>query len=280
MPSNYEAWNSHEHPEEFDNLRFVPTFALKGVYESFNDVQLLCEVAKHMATGFSVLEVGCATGEFSRYLSARYPRATYTGWDISPPAIERARSKFPKGPKFHLVDPDLNADEEIHADILFCRDVVHHQDDPFSLIKKLYELCTKSMVLRIRTRDVGETVLDPNLSCQSVYGKWVPFVVLNCDELLAELMRLNPRPGRIKLVKDYIILGGSNGRFLPKSCYEESTGTAETALVVEVGGDERIGCKIEQEVKKELSGHSLLGRITRKSLESLLRKSYAGSTWW
>ena len=78
MASNYEAWNSREHPEEFDNLRFVPTFALKGVFESFNEVQLLCEVAKYMATGFSVLEVGCATGELSRYLSARYPRATYT----------------------------------------------------------------------------------------------------------------------------------------------------------------------------------------------------------
>ena len=127
---------------------------------------------------------------------------------------------------------------------------------------------------------MGETVLDPNISCQSIYGRWVPFIVLNCDEVLAELMRLDPRPDRIKLVKDYIILGGSNGRFLPKSCYEESTGTAVTALLVEKGGDGLSQCKIEQEVRRERTGHSLLGRISRKSIAYLLGKSYSGRTWW
>ena len=123
MASPHEAWNSHEHVEEFDAFRFIPTFALKGIYESFNEVGLLREVAKGMSAGFSILEVGCATGELYRYLSARYPRVTYTGCDISQPAIERARGKYPRGASFHLVDEQLDAVKEMGADIVFCRDV-------------------------------------------------------------------------------------------------------------------------------------------------------------
>ena len=123
--------------------------------------------------------------------------------------------------------------------------VIQHQADPFTFLKELYGLCARSMILRLRTRDVGESVLDPQLSCQYAYGTWVPFIVLNCDEVVSELTRLEPRPARIKLVKDYVVLGSLNGRFLPKSCYEESTGTAVTALLVEKGSDNHSKCKSE-----------------------------------
>ena len=282
MSSRYEAWRSDKHPEEFDNLRFVPTFALKGAYERFNEVRLLSEMAREMAGGFSVLEVGCATGEFYRYLSARYPKAAYTGYDISRQAIERASNKFPTKASFHTVDEELNGVQpaRARADIVFCRDVVHHQTNPFAFLKKLYGLCTRSMILRMRTRDVGESVTDAELSCQYVYGTWVPFIVLNCDEAVSELVKMEPRPARIKLVKNYEVLGGSNGRFLPRSCYEESTGTAVTALLVEKGGNGHSEPKIEQEVREEPSYSSLLGRVTRKSLERLLKQGYGGRTRW
>ena len=280
VSSRYEAWRSHEHPEEFDNLRFVPTFALKGAYQRFNEVRLLREMARDMAGGFSLLEVGCATGEFYRYLSAQYPKAAYTGYDISRPAIERARNKFPTRESFHIVDEELNGVQMTKADIVFSRDVVHHQTRPFDFLKRLYGLCTRSMILRMRTRDVGESVTDAELSCQYVYGKWVPFLVLNCEEVVSELTRMEPRPARIKLVKDYMVLGGLSGRLLPKGCYEESAGTAVTAILVEKGGDGHSGLKIEQEVREEPAYSSLLGRITRKSLERLLKQGYAGRTWW
>ena len=280
MPSLYESWDSQEHPGEFDNLRFVPTFALKRVYESFNEVQLLSETASNQVDGFSVLEVGCATGELYRYLSFRYPKVSYTGCDISEPAIERARTKFPNGAIFHIIDKELDAVSELQADIVFCRDVVHHQTDPFAFLEKLYRSCTKTMIIRTRTRDAGASVLDPELSCQYVYGTWVPFMVLNCDDIVSELTKMEPRPARIKLVKDYVVLGGSNQRYLPKGCYEESTGTAVTALLIERGEAEQLECRVEQEVREERSGHSRLGRVTRRSIERFLGRGYGGSTWW
>lgn len=280
MRSPHKTWNSDQHAREFDGFRFIPTFSLKALYESFNEVRLLGEVAKDKAGGFSLLEVGCATGELYRYLSARHPKVTYTGCDISQPAIERARSKFPKQASFHLTDGELNTVQEMRADIVFCRDVVHHQADPFAFLEKLYDLCTTGMILRIRTRDSGESVLDPELSCQYIYETWVPFMVLNSDEVVSKLTPLEPAPARIKLVKNYTVLGGVYRRFLPKSCYEESTGTAETALLVEKGAPGHSECKIEQETRKEDPGYSLLGRITRKSIERLLGTGYAGRTWW
>ena len=278
--SSIEAWNSHQHAEEFDSFRFVPTFALKGIYESFNEIQLLAEAAKGMARGFSVSEVGCATGELYRYLSARYPKATYTGYDISQTAIETARTKFPKATRFRLTEEGLNGSQELQADIVYCRDVVHHQRDPFGFLERLYSLCTKSMILRVRTRDLGESVLDPELSCQYIYRTWVPFMVLNSDEVISKLANFEPPPARVKMVKNYTVLGGAHRRFLPKSCYEESTGTAETALLVEKGEAQPSGTRVEQDVRKEPSGYSMLGRLTRKSLENLLGRSYAGKTWW
>ena len=213
------AWRSQDHAEVFDEWRFVPTFTLKRIYESFNDILLLHEAAKTMGRKCSVLEVGCATGEFYRYLSARYPNMTYTGCDVSSPAIEKAQAKFPKGPSFSVVDEELTPIAESHADIVFCRDVVHHQTDPLRFLRNLYDLSTKYTILRLRTRDVGDSVLDSEYSCQYVYGTWVPFMVLNCDDVISTLKCMEPAPTRIKLVKDYMVFGGLNSRFLPKDCY-------------------------------------------------------------
>ena len=282
MTSNpYKTWNSEDHANVFDRQRFVPAFLLKRIYEHLNDVQLLKEAARETGPEFSLLEVGCATGEFYHYLSDRYPKVSYTGCDISSPAIERAQAKFPKGANFYVVNEELAPIAEKQADIVVCRDVVHHQINPFAFLRRLYDMSTKYLVLRMRTRDSGESVLDPELSCQYLYGSWVPFLILNCDDVISELKRMEPQPTRIKLVKDYTILGGTNSRFLPKSCYERATGTAVTAVLVEKKGAGGTEPRIEAEAKNEPSNRSkLLGKITDRSLRRLLGRDYAGRTWW
>jgi SAM-dependent methyltransferase len=46
-------------------------------------------------TGLSVLDVGCGFADYAAYLSERYPGAAYTGVDLSPAMIERARQIRP-----------------------------------------------------------------------------------------------------------------------------------------------------------------------------------------
>src|SRR2546428_13020871 len=57
------------------------------------DVSLLNErvVPRHT----TLLEIGCATGDFARYVRRRHRGIRYYGVDISRPAVARAREKCP-----------------------------------------------------------------------------------------------------------------------------------------------------------------------------------------
>ena len=94
-----------------------------------------------------------------------------------------------------------------------------------------------SLVLRVRTRDVGTTELDPDKSCQLNYGVWAPYMVLNCRELVENVKQMQPHPKRVHIAKHYMVLGGQNSRYLPKDCYLAETGTAESGLLIEKGGE-------------------------------------------
>ena len=98
-------------------------------------------------------------------------------------------------------------------------------------MKKLLSLGGELTVLRIRTRDQGESVVDSETSYQQIYNQRVPYIVLNTDEVLTFICDTVP-VRTIELVKNYQPLAGKNGRVLPKECYDPATGTAETAVCI------------------------------------------------
>ena len=231
----YDAWKSAAHVEHFDLWSRVPLFVLQDRYERFNEVRLLEAYLQAASLPCSLLEVGCATGEFYRYLKSRHPNVRYTGCDISEVAINQARAKFQGEASFILTDEDLGAVASIKPDVVFCRDVILHQPDPYTFLQRLYAIAGKLLILRLRTRDVGLTETDPQKSCQLNYGQWAPYMILNCKELLDALQQLSPRPNKVVLQKHYMVLGGYHLRYLPKDCYLDETKTAESALLVEKG---------------------------------------------
>src|SRR5437773_1990024 len=234
-PRFYAAWKEEEHAVHFDGLRFIPTPLLVRRWEGFNEIRLLADLLRREPRA-TVLEVGCATGEMYRYVARRHPAATYIGADISEPAIARAREKFGARARFIVTDPALAALDGLAPDIVFCRDVLHHQTEPWPFLERLYRLAGHALVMRTRTRDKGETEYTAELSCQYHAGGWVPFVILNVDELAETVSStFRPAPAQITPVKDPIVLGGQHGRFLPKDCYEPATGTAETAMLLVKG---------------------------------------------
>jgi len=182
----------------------------------------------------SISDVGCAAGGFYRFFCKYGPHLQYRGFDLSPVAIEAAKDRFSNG-DFRLFDGDLKSNPEIRSDIVFCRDVVHHQPDPFEFLSNLYDLADKYLLLRIRTREEGATVADPELSCQYTYGQWVPFIVMNTLELLDFCQSLTPPPSAITLRQHPTVLGGQTGRFLPKELYYEQTRSAQTAMLIQKG---------------------------------------------
>jgi hypothetical protein len=134
----------------------------------------------------------------------------------------------------------LTSTQDIGSDIVFSRDVIHHQENPCGFLSDLYSVASKYLILRLRTRESGTTNFNAAQSCQYVHGHWVPYIVFNTAELADLIRSFKPAPARILLWRHPAVLGGFGSRFLPKELYEPETGTAETALLVKKGLAEAI----------------------------------------
>jgi SAM-dependent methyltransferase len=235
--SYYTSWDSRAHAKAFNVWATISLKQLRKYYESFNEIKLLLK-NKASINGKTLVEVGCATGELYRYINHYHSQFDYYGFDISQVAIEQAKQKYQHG-KFFITDTklsNLNDTLEEAPDVLFARDVVLHQTDPFDFLAKLISIPDEVAILRIRTRDKGETVLDPEISCQWNYGTWVPYMVLNIDEVV-EKIKNTVNFKSLYIFKSYRQLGGYNNRYLPKDCFYPETGTSETALYIQLAKD-------------------------------------------
>ncbi|MBI4309000.1 MAG: hypothetical protein HY591_01570, partial [Candidatus Omnitrophica bacterium] len=200
----------------------------------------------------------------------------YTGCDISKTGIERARQKYP-GAQFILTEPGLENIQHIRPDFILSRDVILHQTDPFEFLKKVCSIARNGVFLRLRTRDVGSTVLDVEQSCQLNYGLWAPYIIMNCDELVTFLCGLK-LCSKIWLLKNYMVLGGYHGRYLPKDCYLEETGTAESGMFIEI----EHGCsKPEVKIEERKEGFSvpLYARLVKRLIQ-YTKGLGSQRVWW
>ncbi len=229
----HAQWQEEEHSLRFDFRHALDDRNLIRIYETLNDVRLLKEWLAPTARA-TLLEVGCATGDFYRYLRLTRPLVEYYGADISMPAIERARGKYPQGRFLLGVEGEVprlfrEASGRQMAQIVYSKDVAHHQADPLAFIHRLLPLASEAVILRCRTRDVGPTETDPERSKQFQSSGWVPYMVLNLEELIENLRSRAPK-GDIRVYRSYGVLGGKLGRVLPPECSLKGTGTAETAV--------------------------------------------------
>jgi len=260
----YSAWQDPDHAKLFDHGSLHTSKGLKKYYESLNEVQLLLENASLInQNGF--LELGCATGELYRYIKKFHPRFDYYGVDISKLSIKRAKHKYPKG-KFFLCKKDLSDVDNFIKEpaILFSRDVVLHAVKPFDFLAQLISIPTEAVFLRIRTRDKGESLLDPEFSCMLHNNTWIPYMVQNIDETI-ECIRKTVNFNSLYILKYYQQLGGYNGRFLPKDCYYPETKTAETAIYIQLSKEKVVDPQII--IKEQTDGHvnhTLFERILRR----------------
>jgi SAM-dependent methyltransferase len=228
-----EAWKEKEHASLFGGWDYNSTAKLVKLCNQFNEFQLFRTLAGNPDCR-TLSDVGCATGNFYRFFQKVWPALKYKGFDISEAAIERAKSRYPTV-EFSVFDGRLKSLRDIESDIVFCRDVVHHQANPCEFLADLYDISSRYLILRVRTREVGTTVFDLSQSCQYVYGHWVPHIVFNTSELINLVRAFKPSPAKITLRRHPVILGGQNSRFLPKELYYPETGSAETALVIAKG---------------------------------------------
>jgi SAM-dependent methyltransferase len=233
---NYsKAWQDKEHSRQFGKaIKKRNLFLFLDKFNLYLPARCL-NFLVNTSTGkrISVLDVGCAGGDFYAYLSCvtSSQKWDYEGLDISEPAIEIAKKHYGENLfKRICKDEDLVGK---YADIVISIDVLIHHVEPFQHLEKLFDCAKKFLVIELRTRETGDTVLNPELSCQRNYGEWVPFIVFNMNQLYEKILSLTHTPLKITCFKDYQILGGERRRFLPKELYEEESKTAVTTLLIE-----------------------------------------------
>ncbi len=227
---SYAAWQQKEHQETFSLWDKLSTKKLIRRCYDFNEFQLYKNILGNNECQ-TISDIGCATGGFYRFFKATWPEINYTGFDISNNALAKARARYPNG-TFKKYQGDIS------SDIIFSRDVVHHQIEPCTFLETLYDAAQQYLIIRVRTREEGSTVFDPNISCQYTYNHWVPYIVFNTEELISLIGSFNPAPTNISIRRNPIVLGGTVGRYLPKELYYSETGTSETAILIEKNGTE------------------------------------------
>jgi SAM-dependent methyltransferase len=77
------------------------TLGWKGREDQTLRFEVLCDVAD--LAGRRVCDVGCGFGDLYEYLGSRFGRVTYTGIDLAPSLVEKARERHP-GIDFRVQD--------------------------------------------------------------------------------------------------------------------------------------------------------------------------------
>ncbi|HEX8045625.1 class I SAM-dependent methyltransferase [Rhizobium sp.] len=107
----------------------------------------------------SLCEVGCGTGEILLNLSRSFPRVQFAGYEISPHAYQRAKTKEKSNVSFHLAN--VVEDKDSHYDVVVIADVIEHVENYISFIKDLRP-CGRYKIFHIPL----------DLSVQSVLRAW------------------------------------------------------------------------------------------------------------
>jgi len=267
-----EAWQKEEHSKQFGKaIKKKNTLLFLDKFKRYLPARCLNYVVNMPSKeNISVLDVGCAGGDFYAYLSCMAPsrKWEYEGVDISEPAIEIAKKHYGEN-RFNLINRDDNLLGK-NADIVLSIDVLIHHLEPFAHLERIFNCARKFLLISLRTRESGNTVLDPELSCQRNYGEWAPFFVFNIEELYKKILDLTQTPLKITCFKEYVILGGESRRFLPKELYSEDAKAAITTLLIEKAENVTETQIQEYEYKtkgkyKKNPGFSLLAQILLKT---------------
>lgn len=107
----------------------------------------------------SLCEVGCGTGEILLNLSRAFPKVQFAGYEISPHAYQRAKTKEKSNVAFHLAN--VVEEKDSHYDVVVIADVIEHVEDYISFIKDLRP-CGRYKIFHIPL----------DLSVQSVLRAW------------------------------------------------------------------------------------------------------------
>jgi SAM-dependent methyltransferase len=148
----------------------------------------------------TVLDVGCAAGGFSRIMKSFNPSLEYTGIDVNPEFVALASARYPDsrfevGDGIHFRTPP-NSYELVHSS-----GILHLNSRYEDIVRGCYAQASRNLLCDFRLtrgpRVEGTLTLDFDADGRA--RPPLPYIVVNVDELLAMLGRLQPAPAAIRM---------------------------------------------------------------------------------
>ncbi len=132
--------------------------------------QILRMLAQNHIVPSTICEVGCGAGEILKQLQEQLKGETrFWGYDISPQALELAKSRTSERIQFKLAD--IRQENNEFFDLILVMDVIEHLEDYFSFLR---EIKPKSQykILHIPLDLSAQTILRRNglLKVREAYG--------------------------------------------------------------------------------------------------------------
>ena len=97
-----------------------------------------------------VLDCGCGTGPMIAILSEKYPKKHYTGLDLTPEMIEKAKQKNLTNAEFVVGDCENLPFADNSFDVVICTNSFHHYPNPQAFFDSVYRVLRKGGRLILR----------------------------------------------------------------------------------------------------------------------------------
>jgi SAM-dependent methyltransferase len=138
--------------------------------------------------GVSVLDVGCAQGGFAEIIGARLRDFSYTGIDINPQMIDRARTRHP-GHRFHLAsEGDYSVLDGERFDVVLVLGILHLHEAWRATLAGAWDHTQGSLIFDLRQvdgpslEDRERSYMRMDLGGERNIEERVPYILVNAAD--------------------------------------------------------------------------------------------------
>jgi len=159
-----------------------------------------------LTEGLSILDVGCAMGGFAGIIGKKLQSFNYTGIDINPAMIARARERNPEREFLQVGETDFAALGERHFDLVLCLGILHLNERWEELIAASWARAARYLLLDLREthlptlvdRSVSYFKMDFGSAADVAHAQTtLPYNIINSGDALRILQERCTGNGRI-----------------------------------------------------------------------------------
>ncbi len=190
-----QAWKQWDSLNFYTSHRCTP----EDLYPS--EREFLPDVLPRVQT---CLDFGCASGGFSGIMRQFNPKLRYTGVDIIPEFVRMARVRYPES-RFLPVDGVHLPFCSRSFDLAHTSGVLHLNSAHREIVRELYRVSNRYLLADFRLTRGPERAGTCRIDFDSHNGRApgagpvLPYLVLNLDDHLAFLGKLDPPPRKIQV---------------------------------------------------------------------------------